>query len=223
MRTTSTKSTILVCLALLAPLSACFPEPPTTTTREVKEVARNALSTLERLVNRENYMDLGFRSLDEVSRATVGEPLPVSMVRLDELAAYQRDQDPTPLLHPTPQTFAPVLVDGEVRSSMIVHPRRVDGALTVGGFGGSALIRALETARRQSMDRTRRPASDYFDVEVPALHRHFVAYRQENQVLLIPIFDDDRLGFEAGQTMRAQEVFARLVPEARRDMTDKPG
>ncbi|AUX37868.1 MULTISPECIES: hypothetical protein [Sorangium] len=222
MRTTSTKSTVLLCLALVAPLCACFPEPPPTTTRDVKEVAKNALSTLEQLVSEENYKRLGFRSLDEVRRATIGEPLPVSMVRFDELAEYQRDQDPRPLIHPTPQTFAPVLVDGEVRSSMIVHPTRVDGTLTVGGFGGPALIRALETARRQSIRQTGRPASDYFDVEVSALLRHFVAYREENQVLLIPIFDDDRLDFRAGQTMRAQDVFARLVPEALRDMADKP-
>lgn len=215
------KRSVLVSLTLLAPLSACpQPEPPppiTATTPE--EAAMNALPTLERLVNETNYQDLGFSSVDEVRRATVGDPLPVMMVRLDELAEYTPDKDPMSLLHQESRTLVPVLVGGEVRTSTVVHTAGHEAKLAVGGFGGPTLIQSLERTRRASMAQTERLAASYFVVHVPSMSLYLLGYHEENTLMLIAPLNDPRFGLEAGEVIAARDLFVRLVPETRRDFS----
>lgn len=218
MRTMIGKTIVLACLALLGPLSACAqPDPtPQPTSATPEDAAKGALPALVRLVDENNYKGLGFSSVDEVKRATIGDPLPVSMVRQDELARFVPGTDPMSLVHQTPRTLVPVLVDGQVRSSIFVHATGREGAVTVAGFGESALIQSLEKARRESMAQTKRPAASYFAVHVPVVTMYLVGYREQNRLMLIVPMTDPRFDIEAGQVIAASDLFVRFVPEARR-------
>ena len=56
---------------------------------KINKVALEALNTFGKLINKDNYKDMGFSSVDEVSKAKLGEPIQVFMVQLDRLKKYQ--------------------------------------------------------------------------------------------------------------------------------------
>lgn len=181
---------------------------------ETTRVARAALPTFRELVAaQKNARAMGFESADEVGRAELGDPLPVFLVRLDQLRSYERGGDPNALLTPAPRVLYPLTVERQVRSSLAVV--RTENGLQASSFGSPNRTRLIDRARAASMERTRLPASAYFEVDVPALNLVFVGHREERRLMLTPAIADRLAGLEAGATQPAEQVFAALVPAAR--------
>lgn len=178
--------------------------------------AMQALQTFRQLVNEANYREVGFESPREVDSATLGEPLEVVFVRLDQLREYQPARNPEDLLSSLNQMSFPVLVDGAARSSIVVQQEQ-DGRWRSTELGNGTLARQIADARRRLP-----PAEPQRLVHVGALGLHFLASRADDRLMLTALTTDPDLQLRAGMTEPADTVLARLVPFARRVRDDEP-
>jgi hypothetical protein len=179
---------------------------------ERDRVASEALKIFKKLVTEKDFEALGFESPDEVDDATLGTPVQTFMVGLDDLQEYQGG-DPDELLSGGDEFSYPVLVREKVRSSIILMKSNDDWEAV--SFGWPNLIILLTEIRDTSSERTGVPVDSFFTVRIPALNLYFLAYRNENNVLmLIPLLDDPDLKFQAGVAMSADAVLETILSEA---------
>jgi hypothetical protein len=181
---------------------------------KIQLVAKEALASLGNLVGKENYEIMGFKSLAELKTTTLGEPLRVFMVRLDQLKEYQPGSDPNKLLSSGDQVIYPVMVDKMVRSSVVIGMAK-DTWKPV-SLGRSNLAQLLTKVLKDNAKSAKLPVSSYFVVHVPALNLYFVAHRVDKVLTLIPVLDDPSYGFKAGKAIIADKVFEAILPAARK-------
>jgi hypothetical protein len=196
-------SSILLCLGFAA---VAFGQEASYPSREADAAASEALRTFARLVDQNNFRQMGFSTPDEAERATLGGAVPERMVRLDRLREYSGGAVGE-LLTDTGRITYPVQVDGEVRSSLKVGV--TDGTWRAVAFG------APEHARRLAAAAAEQGGGDVFEVRVPALNVFFVASRRDGRLILTPLVDDPRFGFEAGAAIPAEEALSSMVEAAR--------
>lgn len=175
--------------------------------------ATRALETLRALVTEQNARSYGFDSQAEAETATLGSPIPVTFVQLDELREYSEGQDPAALLHSVNQVFVPVVIGGQVRSSILME-RSDDGWRAV-SFGAPNLARLISESRAAAARDTNADMATMSAVQVGALGRYYIASLSEDRLMLTAVTDDPELQIKAGETRLASEVFARLAPIAR--------
>jgi hypothetical protein len=178
--------------------------------------AMQALETFRQLVNDANYRELGFESPREVDDATLGEPLEVVFVRLDQLREYQLSINPEDLLNNLNQMSFPVLVHEGARSSIVVQQQQ-DGRWRSTMLGNGALARQIEDVRGLVPGEEPQRL-----VHVGALGLHFLASRADDRLMFTALATDPSLRLRAGMTEPADTVLARLVPFARRVRDDEP-
>lgn len=182
--------------------------------KEIQKVASESLATFSKLVKKQkNYREMGFTSPDEVRIATLGEPMRVFMVRLDQLRNYQPGSDPNRLLSGGDHVIYPVEVEGHVRSSVIIG--KTKGQWKAVSFGSPNLVKMLSTVRKENSDAAGLPTFSYFVVHVPALNLYFIAHRINEVLLFTPLLDDPRYKFKAGATMLADRTFEAILPAAK--------
>jgi hypothetical protein len=196
-------SVVLVPLLIVACQNQGKPPPPTP---QASDAASGALGVLRQLVTPQNFRAMGFDSAEEVSRAQLGAPLPVNNIGLDQLKQYQPGTDPAALIKPTSETVYPILVDGNVKSSLTIV-KKGDG-YAPSAFGNADVAKRLGRYRAGA-------EGDVFIVRVPALNFYFVGQRTAKGILLTPIVSDPRLRLAEGQPAPADQVLAQLVPVAR--------
>ncbi|MDH5835264.1 hypothetical protein [Luteimonas kalidii] len=183
-------------------------QPPVADARLATEVAGKSLSTLSQLVTEQNYRAMGFESAGEAADATLGAPIPVYLVQLDELRAYAGG-DPAALLRPLQQVVFPVNVDGATRSGITVE--NADKGWQASGFGSPALTRGLVDAIRAS------GAAEPMAVHVAALRTYFIGFHAGDGTLMFaPIRDEPEFEFRAGAAVPATQALLALRPAALR-------
>jgi hypothetical protein len=174
------------------------PKPPA---QQPQEAATNALGVLQKLVNEQNYKNMGFQSLDEVKQAQLGQPIAVYNLGLDKLKSYQAGEDPNSLLTPSAETIYPVTVSGGVRTGVtIVHKEQ---GYEPSSFGNADIVKRLSGYRQNESD---------FAVRIPAFNMYFIARRVETRVVLVPIVSDPRLKVQAGEATPLEVVVDQLRP-----------
>jgi hypothetical protein len=196
-------------------LSAC--PGPTTSNREepsnqaqptqeptVDQAASAGLAAFKELAAGEDFRTLGLESSDEAANATLGQKYDLFIVGLDSLRGYKAGADPAGLLTASPDSIFPVLVKGQVRSSITVT--RSEGGFVASEVGGAGVMQT--TARVAE-----RTPGDFL-VRVPALGLQFVGRRANDRVLLTLTTADPRLKLRPGAEMPAEQVFQQLVPIA---------
>ncbi len=203
-------------------LAACGRQKPAQPPQSASsgEAASSGLATLRKLVNANNYRSMGFESQDEVNSASLGNPLHIFLVRLDQLRQFQPDGDPEKLLSDIGEELYPVLVNGAPRSAVVVEKRNEQWSPV--SYGGANLVKALAQRRagNSAMAKTEEPT--YFEVHVAALNIYFLGYRQGAKLMLIPLVDDPKYKFAAGTPVPAADAFATLVPAAKAVPNDRP-
>lgn len=206
----------------LAFLAACAKQqsarPPVSASSG--EAASNGLVTLRKLVNANNYRSMGFESQEEVNSASLGERLPVFLIRLDQLREFQSDGDPEKLLTDIGEELYPVLVNGAARSAVLVQKQGSQWSPV--SYGGANLVKALGQRRSENSAQLKTAAPAYFEVHVAALNMYFLGYRQESKLMLIPLADDAQYKFTAGTPAPAGEVFAALARAAKAVPNETP-
>ena len=198
--------------------SAGRQQTPPKTFADAQAAANESLATFRQLVNAQNYKELGFESAEEVAKATLGEPIHVLVVSLNQLRQYEPGSDPNRLLTDFNQIHYPVVVGDQVRSAILVD--QADGKWKAGTFGAANLAKLIAAARKDTQ--TSNPSQDAV-VQVPSLGLYFLGHRTEdNKLTLTPLTDIAVFGLRAGGAMPAEEVFAALVPAAKSLKTDAP-
>ncbi len=213
---------IFAAILALAFLAACSKQPPARPPQSASsaEAASNGLATLRKLVNASNYRSMGFESQDELSSASLGDPLRVFMVRLDQLREFSSGADPEKLLSDVGEELYPVLVKGAPRSAVLVQKQGEQWSPV--RYGGANLVKALAQRRSENSATVKAAAPAYFEVHVAALNLYFLGYRQEAKLMLIPLADDPQYKLTAGTPLLAADAFVILVPAAKAVPNDKP-
>jgi hypothetical protein len=153
------------------------------------------------------------------ANAGLGDPFPIVFVRLDRLK--NKESGPGALTEGgISKVLYPVVAGEKVAGSVEVH--RADDKWEAGAFGGGALARLLTEARAGHMKAEKKKASDYFTVAIPALNQYFVATKDGDKLLLIPVLDDPTLELKAGQAQDAKDLYPRLMAAAQKHNGD-PG
>jgi hypothetical protein len=189
-------------------------QTPPQTFPDAQAAASQSLVTFRQLVNNQNFKDLGFESAEEVSAATLGQPIKILVVSLNQLLHYEPSSNPSTLLTDFHQIHYPVVVNEQVRSAILVD--QVEGKWKAGTFGASKLAQLIGAARKVTAS-----AEDSV-VQVPALGLYFLAHTDDGRMTLTPLADYSDFGIKGGGAMPAEQVFATLQPVAKRMSPDTP-
>jgi len=136
------------------------------------------------------------------------------MVRLDQLQKYQQGSDPNKLLTGGNQLVHPILVRGQVRSSITIG--EVNGNWRAESFGGPSFIKLLTKVQKKASEIERLPLSANFVVRVPALNLYFIGYRIDNKLMLTPLQDNPGFKFKSGISMSADKIFTVILTAAKK-------
>jgi hypothetical protein len=169
----------------------------------IDEAAAAGLKTMRALAEGGDSGSLGVRSPKDFDGATIGGKLDVFMIRLDALKAAPVDAPAAEkLLTSTTESVVPVLIGGQVRSSITIT--RGTGGFEASAFGEADL---------QGLG-SRPPGEGAFLVQVPALGLQFLGSREAGKLMLTPMVSDPRLRLETGRAVPADDVVRQLVPLA---------
>jgi len=180
---------------------------------DAQSAANASLATFRKLVTSDNYKEMGFESPGEVVNATLGDPMRVYLVKLDQLKEYKQGGDPNALLTDLNRIVYPVVVREQVRSSITVEA--IDGKWKTTTFGQGATTKQIAEAKKAVAANSQSRGAEPFIVHVAALNLYFVGHRADNKLMLTPIVSVDNYKLRAGVTMPAEEVFSNLAPFAR--------
>jgi hypothetical protein len=201
-----------IALLLYQPVVASAQLKPAEIPKEAQDEAQRSLPVLHQMVTPETYKNLGFQSVDEASRATLGAPMRVLMVPLDRLKEYQPGAKIEEMLQDTNEVRYPVSVDGQVRTSVVM--RQIEGKWQVARFGRPALTQSLDLVRKRVVT-AETPAEATFEVNIPALNLYFLGREVGSNLMLTSAVDDPRFDLKQGEEVDAQQVFSKIAPYAR--------
>jgi hypothetical protein len=209
-------------VAFIAAIALLAPPEETATTKEqlaehvramVKESrpsAESAVKKLRKLTTKENFKSMGFDSLDEVKSAELGKPLPVLIVRLDELRKYTPKGDPYKLLHPLPKVIYGVTVKGEARCGVEVQKR--DGKWEVSALGIAGPARQYVEALKKQGEKDK--ARSFFLIKVQALNETYLGYQTPEGVRMIHV-RRQATAKDKVEARPAADVLAELIKDAK--------
>ncbi len=186
---------------------------------KIRKNAENALLTLQKLVNEKNMASMGFRSLDEVKQAKLGDPLLTYYVGLNDLKEYKEGGDINKILRFNDQVLFPVNVNDMPRSSIQMEKTGEDWKASA--YGNPNQIQILERTISMLKQDTSLMSKDFFIAAIPAMNQYFIGYRQEKDLWLAPTMSDEKYEFKMGVPMMANVVFLKLLPDAI-EMEDLP-
>ena len=167
------RSLLAMIFAVLLLTATAIAQPPP---GQLERGASESLAAFKALVTeRQNYKEMGFESMAEIDRMTLGVPMRVFMVPLDRLQGYQSGMAPEPLLVDTKHTLYPILVDAQSRSSIMMSV--IEGSWKAVSFGSPKMIRMLSAARANVASGAGVPLASIFLIEVPALNLYLLGYQ----------------------------------------------
>jgi hypothetical protein len=175
---------------------------------DAQTAATQSLATFRKLVTRENYKELGFESPEEASSATLGQPIRVMTVTLEQLKGYQPQGDPSRLLTDLTQTQYPVAVRDQVRSSITVE--QVNGKWRASSFGEGSLAKQVDQLRKRASASTSEAQAGEMLVHVLPFHLYFMGHRTGDRLTLTPVTDYPAYRLKGGGDLPAEEVFSTL-------------
>jgi len=176
---------------------------------ETAQAATRSLENFRRLVDAQNYRELGFDSPDQAAAASLGQPLKVYLVKLDQLRDYKAGADPEALLSDINQVYYPITVGGQARSGIVLELK--NGEWKGVSFGNSGLARKLAELRQAAA-----PGGAQLLVELPVLGLDFLGQRgADNKLTLTSLSAAPEYKIEAGTAISADQAFTTLAPFAR--------
>jgi len=182
-------------------------------TEKLEPVALRALETFANIVNENNFMRMGFKSVEEAKTAQLGAPFQEFSIELGKLKTYEPGANPNQLLDGGNIAYYPVNVQSETRSSiMLVKEKDQWKAVS---YGSANLIKLFTSTRSRLQTSSNLPISSFFVVRIPAMNIYFVGYRMDQQLMLTPILDNTEYKFRSGTPVSGEDVFRTLLPYAK--------
>jgi hypothetical protein len=201
------RSLLAMIFAVLLLTATAIAQPPP---GQLERGASESLAAFKALVTeRQNYKEMGFESMAELDRMTLGVPMRVFMVPLDRLQGYQSGMAPEPLLVDTKHTLYPILVDAQSRSSIMMSV--IEGNWKAVSFGSPRMIRMLSAARANVASGAGVPLASVFLIEVPALNLYLLGYQAAGVTMATGVKEDG----STTPSRTASAVLADLVPYAK--------
>ena len=177
------------------------------------EAALQGCHDLKSLITIGNSKLLGFDNPEDASLVEIGEPFKVYTVGLDTLRAYRPGDLVVPMVKRIDSRLYPVLINGKVRSSLVVSLDK--GTPVTTGWGLTKLIGLVTDYNKSRED---------FILWIPALNLHFLGdHPDEETLMLTPLATRDLYGLKKGMPVLAAVVFALLAQQARAHDDNTPG
>jgi hypothetical protein len=172
------------------------------------EAAAQGIVILQQLVTERNFKQLGFDTLAEgrTGKLTLGSPLEVFWVGLDQLKMYRPGTDPAGLLFKSKMRTYPVMLGSVVKSSLTVSQSHGNPRWQATRWGSANLIRSIRLHIRLNSE---------FLVWIPSLNLYFLGDATGGQFMMTPLASHRGLGFQEGQALPTKTVFAILYEEAK--------
>jgi hypothetical protein len=175
--------------------------------------AAASFDTLANLVSQAQPGAKGFRSVDEVQSAALATAMPMFMVGLDGLRAFQAGQDPHALLIDEESVMYPITVGGEVRSSVVVK-KRTGGTWEASSFGHANLAKSAHVGRRRVTAARGVAEADLKLIRIPTMSATLLGHEEGGKLMLTPLANIAGTSLKAGETHPADEVMTALQPIA---------
>ena len=98
-----------------------------------KEFAQKSLSGYLEFLSPDNVTNFGFKSIDEAKTATLGDPIRVLMISLEDLKNYKVGEGIKSILKDIKTTWYPVQLRGQTKAKIEISEK--DGEMIAGDFG----------------------------------------------------------------------------------------
>jgi hypothetical protein len=147
------------------------------------------LALLKASITAEDYAFFGFHSPHEVPQATNAEPLLIYTIPLNQLQNYHPGDDFKGLLNRSSRVIIPIMVRGQVRSSVAFRIDAAQDLVSDVRFGQGRLIRDLMTTHASIHPGQVKSGTAPFVVEIPVFDIWLIGYvnPQGRAVLLATI------------------------------------
>jgi hypothetical protein len=175
------------------------------------QAATKGLKDFRELASSSPGGKFGLQSI-EVNETELQKPLPVYLVKAEELANYVDAKDPKDLLSDIHSFVYPISVAGTVKSSMQVDESNGEWRMVSVGRPNFITNVVLSIDKAGPGAAGEEPAI----VEIPALNMYFVAWIKGKDIILAPIGDNAVLNLKTGQQLPATKVFAKLRDGAKK-------
>jgi len=193
----------------------------------LKELAQESLQDYVRdVLTEENYAEFGFESLEEAQRASVGDPLSVMFIGLEQLKGYEPGTGARPWLMDVRIFWFPVIADDRVRTKLEMV--ELDGEWVAGEFGGIATVERIATALEflpMLLDERgiARP-DELVLVRIPALRAAFLYLESAGEEFFVPaMVQPERYDLLEEEVYPADELLHRLSEFAQEIDPEKVG
>lgn len=182
------------------------------------EAARKGLQGyVNDVLNEENVIRFGFKTLKEARQSRLGTPYEMAMVGLKDLKAYRSGTKLESMLIDTKTLWWPIMVDTVVRTKMemIFQEQR----WIAGEFGGTksveSVVRAGEQLPRLLESMGVQAPYDLKLIEIPVLYAVFIYVKGSQGEFLVPaMIQPERLALSQGQIYSVDEVLPGLKEKA---------
>lgn len=176
------------------------------------QAGTEALALLEGLIEDSHAVDLGFDTTSQVAAAELGTPIELHYVHFGSLQAHDNTQPASSLLVDGEERVYPVLVNGEVRSSVSLTRQGANWA--VASLGNPAYTTAFHELRAEHAAQSGRDLDSYSLVAIPSINQLYVAHTADDELMLTSVFDHTTFAVEAGATRTGGDLFASLSETA---------
>lgn len=202
-------------LGLLQPPTAdAEARTPLRLTADDVGVARRAFTSLLVQSTQAGQRLVGMPEQAEQARTRLDSPLPVAMIRLDRLRAYQPGAPIDGLIDHLDVALYLVRVDQDVRAELeLARQSGTWQPVRVGAPG-----HARELARLSNI-----AGSASYLLRVPALGVELLAYGSGDALRLVLVHPVPELALPAGRPLPVQDVLRVLSPLARKHQEMRPG
>jgi hypothetical protein len=197
--------TLLVSSAIVAAYADAPPD-------EVKRAAEKGLPDFLGAIPKEYLDEYGFRNVDELEKATLGEPYRVYTVIPQSLEAYDKKTKLSSLLYDIDLWYFPVVVEGEART--ILQVGLSEQQWKAKDLGGTSLAQALQSLEAQlpNLLKNEDVSNGYTAklVRIYPQHQVFVAVASDEEEFVIPLLDVEQWGMRPNK-LYAEEVMPKIA------------
>jgi hypothetical protein len=211
---------ITVLVIICTPATAFADDPP----HAVKKAAEEGLIKYLTIIQDAELEQFGFKSVDELARATLGEPYKVYTIKPQSLASYSKGERVSSLLSELSLWYFPIEVDGEARTMLAVT--FFEEQWQPSEFGGTVLPQSLQSLETHmpSLLENQGIHGEYSVrlVRIFDLQATFLLFQSGDRELVVPLLDfPDQYGVQNDKLYDTEELVPQLAESAQRLMEDE--
>ena len=179
---------------------------------EVKRAAEEGLPELLSVMPREELEHFGFKSVDELKIAALGEPYQVHTITPQDLKSYEKGTKLSSLISETNLWYFPIMVDGEARTILTVD--FFEGRWQAVGIGDTPLARKLQSLSTQLpillRDKEVNGVYSTKFVRIFQVYTDFLAVDSSRGEFII-LVNPDRLGMQSNKLYGPEEIMPKVA------------